>query len=331
MAAVQPIEVNYEVGRTLYCFRSSLTAAEGTAEFYNTITGEYELYDVAHWTQYVVEIPEVAPGYYKTFPPDDSLQTPATERIFEERDTGVGPQVSDAPAIGQSNSQGAGTRNPTTDVGSNADAVVDIINLALTHLGQKLIETIDDPTENARRAKLIYNTIRDEVLRDASWKFATVIAELVENDDVDVSGFGFVFDAPTDLIFIRRVFAETGGIFDLFTDPSQNPIPQTNPLGIPYLFVYDVAEDTHVIACNINPAFIIYTVRLADPSFYDALFKKALSYKLAMELAMKLNGSPTESERMGKLYALAISEAAKVNGMEDGIPQRRKSTTIDAR
>jgi hypothetical protein len=337
--AANPIELNYPVtGRNVCCIRVSIDPATGaSAKVYNTNTQLYETYTAAHDSLYQINLTEVIPNYYRAACPAGSITTPATELFFDMKGDTTLNILNHAPSIGQGNSQGVniGTINGSiTSVGVNPSAVVDICNLALTHIGQKNITSLSDATENARRCLQIYANCRDEVLRDAAWKFATVIATLVENDVVTVVGWDYVYDLPADYVRIRKIYTDDTTLFDTMISNSAmfvNTIPVTNPRGIPYKIVYDVDTAAQVLVSNANPLYIEYTVRINNPSFYDAMFIKALSFKLASELANYLCTDSNESDKMLQRYAMIMSEAARVNGDEDGIPLEKRSTTWDVR
>lgn len=329
-----PIEVNYQVGRSLYAFRVALA----TGKFFNTDTNLYETFDAANWLDYYIEIPEIgATGYYRVMPPEDSLSTPATEIIYEIKDTGVGAVIGDAPAIAQGNSQGVTVQSiggVSTTTGSDVSADIDICNLALNHLGQASIEAFDDENERARRCSLLFNNVRDMVMRDANWNFTTVIAELErhEDEDVSVTGWGYVYQCPTDLLYVRKIYGDDSSLFEIpSTSDSSFVLPVSNPTPQEFRIVYLPDTDERVIVTNLEQAFIEYTSRMGNTSLYDPMFVKAMSYKLAEELAPVLNGDDGKATKMAQNYLIAISEAKRVNGNETGVKTRRTSSFIDAR
>ena len=329
-----PVEVNYQTGRTLYYFRSKLTSAG--AEFYNQDTDLYETYDVLNWLGYAIDLPEVSPGYYRSIPPALSLSVPATEIIYEVQDTGVGPQVSDAPAIANGSSQGVniGTVNGhQTSIGAS-NPVTDLViaNIALNHIGQKKLTSLADLTESARTFNLIYEMCRDSVFRDCSWKFATVIETLVELTAETVTGWDYVYTMPDDSLFIRKVYSDTSNQFDLpFFNGSSQLIPKSNPRGEQFKVVYQTGLGLQVIVANFNPAYIEYTARMIDSTLFDPMFVEALTYKLASKLAIRLSGDASQGKEMEQRYLAAIADARKVNGVEDPLTNTERSSYIDAR
>lgn len=331
-----PIELNYPLtGRNVCCIRVAINENTASPKVYNTSTQLYETYNASNDSLYQINLTETIPHYYRAVCPSGSLSIPATELYFDM----AGASVLDTTThktIGQGNSQGVniGTINgQDSSLGDNPTAIVDICNLALTHIGQKKITSLSASTENARVMNRIYTTCRDEVLRRAKWKFAQVLATLTELEDETFVGWNFVYTFPSDCIKIDRVFSDDSNQFDLqiFSNPLIRTSPVTDPEGIPYKVFYDTNISLRVIVANDNPAYIMYTARVTDPAVYDALFIKALSFKLAAEAANPLCGDSEEAKEMTQRYELAISEAARVNGGEDGVPRRQKSNYIDIR
>ena len=332
MAIVNPIEVTYQPGRQIFCFR--VATVSGAALYYNTVTQLYEAPINANFANYVILIPEVFNGYYNVAPPTGSLQFPATEVIYEIQSIGVGPQLSDitnSEAIGTGNSQGVniGTVNgsPGGSVSSNPSADVNICNLALNHLGQPQIVTMADATKAARRCLLIYANIRDQVIRSAGWKFSTILDTLVQLPNETVLGWSFVGVYPANCINVRKIFGVTNTIFNLplYQDTDNGLIPPIweQPLPQPFRVIRQPDLSSMVIVCNLNPAYIEYSISVDDPTQYDAVFIQALSYRLAADLAIPLGGNSDQEKSMLEKYAMAMSEAARLDGNE-GLQQNRE-------
>lgn len=330
-----PIEVNYQTGRQLYCFRSSLASL--TPYFFNTALDAYQGYIPANWLNYSILIPEVSPGYYRVMPPTASLALPATEIIYEIRDVNIGPQISDAPAIANGNSQGVTIASvpgstPQTIL-SNPTLILDICNLALMHIGQRVITSLTEETEPARRCSQLYASTRDAVLRDASWNFAAIIDTLILAPGITITGWAYVYAYPDTCVFVRKVYGDDSAVFDfpLYSNSPNNFIPSTNPRPMEFRELYSPSLNAKILATNVSPAYIEYTARVDDPTLYDQLFVKALAYRLASELSNILTGDADEAKQMMQYYLSAISEAQKVNGVEDGMKQRNQSPYVDVR
>lgn len=329
-----PIELDYpQLGRTVYCIRvSSLTTTSPSV--YNTSSQLYVTYNASDWASYIITLSEVIPGIYRAVCPAGSLTTPATEYFYDQ--LGASPDPTNDLKIGTGNSQGVniGTINGVqSSTGSDVSTDVDICNLALTHLGQAIITTLDDAVENARKCKLIYNNCRDEVLRSATWKFAKRSIALTDISDTTTvpTGWTYVYSYPSDCIYVRKAFIDDTGVFSLPFFVEMPNYPTTNPSPIEYDIIYFSDLDALGIVSNVTPLNIEYTARMANSSLYDSKFKKALSYKLAAELADILTGAQGKGEKMQQMYQFVMSDAAANNANETGVIPQRRSAYFDAR
>lgn len=303
----QPLEVLYVTGKTVFAYRVALE----TGYFYNTSTEEYEAYNVANIANYKISIAEVgATGFYRTLLPADSLDTPGTEIIYE---TGV------TNPIGTASSQGINIftmDGEVTTIGFNPSSVISLCNIALSHIGQAPIITLLDSNERARKCSIFYANIRDMVLSDSSWGFATRIAALTEYSSDTVAGWDFVYAFPSDCVNARKVYLS-----------NSDPDPKSNDFKI----VFSFTRSTKIIVANIEDAYIEYTARVDDPAIYDPLFVKAFTYKLASELAIALIGDKDLSIKLAQLYSLTLSEAMRVNKVQDKTSGHQANTFVDAR
>ncbi|MBL0320284.1 MAG: hypothetical protein IPP74_13490 [Alphaproteobacteria bacterium] len=205
----------------------------------------------------------------------------------------------------------------------------EIVNMALTHLGQESVASIDSDSDNAIKSKLIWDGCRDEVLRACPWSFSTVIAALNEYSDDTVTGWDYVYAYPPKCLFIRKIYSDYNqNIIDLTSNMSQLP---NLYLDESFKVVFNPTRNLKVLVCNISPAYAEYTYQVTDPGVWDSLFVKAMSFKLASELANYLEGSQESAKRNFELYRLAISEAMATSQNESNIPRVKKSAYIDAR
>jgi hypothetical protein len=321
-------------GRTVYAVRSSLTSGASLFLFNNS-TLFYEAVNLANAAQYACPLTEVAPRLYRGVVPSASLSIPATEYFYDQQ--GGSPNLTNDIMIGSGNSQGVDLQqingNTNNGIGLNVSAIVDICNMALRHIGQKPITTLSDDTENARLCNQFFNTCRDAVLRGVSWNFATIVDSLVQLPNESVTGWSYVYSIPATCLYIRKVYCDDTCVFQqpIFPTTPNFLTPTTNPRPQPYKVVYDSNISAMVIVANIQPAYIEYTARIIDPSFYDPLFIEALAYKLASQLASPLCGDPEEAKEMVQYYLAAISEAARQNGNENGVPRSDASAYMDVR
>lgn len=195
---------------------------------------------------------------------------------------------------------------------------VQICNLALSRIGQRTIAAISDSSENARKLTAVYDYILESVLRDCDWNFATKIEALVavdDEDDLEIE-WDYVYEYPSDCIKVRRVFSES--TYDE-EEPDQ------------FRVVLNDDDDAKLIVCDLDDAYVEYTLNITDPTLYDSKFVDALAWRLAAEITPSLTGDKKSgADLMGEYYRV-ISEAQRINYSENYHPKPKTSTFIDAR
>jgi len=135
---------------------------------------------------------------------------------------------------------------------------VSICNLALMLVGIPPIISFDDENNNAKLCRTFFPVLRDRVLRDHPWSFATAFHDLQKLDERSGDPeFEAVCALPGDLI---RVIEITGNR--------------------PYRRI------ENKILVQELPATIVYTRRIEDPGLFDETFIEALQYLLAAEIGM---------------------------------------------
>lgn len=195
---------------------------------------------------------------------------------------------------------------------------INICNLALTHIGVKNISALTDQQEAARKLTLIYDFEKDEVLRAHNWNFATKAEALALLTDVTSPGFDYVYAYPAKCLFLRKLMDEDGNDKDCSDRayPFKEIIATGNLKGI---------------ASNLEDAYAEYTYQVDDTTFFDPIFVKALSHKLATTLAIPLTGKRDLETDQGNLYRAALEEAKRVNRTEVNFPPEQTSNYVSGR
>lgn len=158
---------------------------------------------------------------------------------------------------------------------------IDIINLALTKLGESPIQSINEGSPAANAAKLLYDTVRRSVLRDYDWNFALKEIALSRFQNKGSKFYDYSYPLPADYIRAIKLvngssFAVTGGA--LHTNSEEAVLL--------YIWDNDIEEE------------------------FDSKFVEALSYKLASELAMPVKGSPELMSSYSNAYYNLVKDAA---------------------
>jgi hypothetical protein len=186
---------------------------------------------------------------------------------------------------------------------------VDIVNIALSHLGDTAnVSSIDPPegSAQAQHAARFYPIARDALLEMHPWSFTTkrIVLPLLSNQ---LEQWKYVYQAPSDVLNIMAVLAP-----DAMDDYSQDlPVPYTQ-VGIvntgqglytPQPYEVETLQDgTQVIYTNQEEATLRYTAKITDTTHFSPLFTSALTHLLASYLAGPvLKGEVGRVEAKGQL------------------------------
>ena len=188
-----------------------------------------------------------------------------------------------------------------------ATSSTEICNFALLHLGQtkRIANLTTEQSKEAQIFRSFYETVRDLVLRDHIWPFATKISALalVQEDPNDEWSYSYRY--PSDALMIRRVLS---GV--------RNDARNTRTS-------YKISKDAQglLLLCDLEEAQIEYTEMVTDVSFFPDDFVMALSYRLAYYAAPSItNGDPFQMQgRMMQMYQGEMSRAT-ANGFNEEQP-----------
>ncbi len=182
-------------------------------------------------------------------------------------------------------------------------ANVDIVNRALSKLGDMRISSLGDPTKAAGLAASLFDILRDAEISAHSWNFAKARAVIPAEADKPAFGWEFQYILPSDCLRVleagpwpQSVMADYVG-----SDTSQ--------------FTF---EDGRILT-NLGPVLNLrYLRRVTDPEFFPPTFVEALACKLAAEMAEALTGSNSKRELAWKEYDQAVRLARRINAI--GLP-----------
>ena len=173
-----------------------------------------------------------------------------------------------------------------------ATSDIAVANRTLTKLGStRIITSFDDDTREARLISLVYNDIRDSLLREHTWRFAKKRVQLASSTDTPLFADGRkYFPLPSD--YIRAVTSSDAYI-------------AWEIEGSNILYQGDAFD-------------LIYISRIEDPTKWDSFFTEALIYRLAQEISIPLLGSESVGihDRMAKLYQETLSKARHYGSVE---------------
>jgi hypothetical protein len=172
---------------------------------------------------------------------------------------------------------------------------VEICNLALARIGggaSRPLVSIDDASEDARACKRVFAPLLRSLLREYQWPFALRTVELSPSSST-VPGWTHVYAVPVDALNILAVTA-----------------PDTDPWGVNARYhSRGFRLIGNVLACHESPACAWYTADIVDPVQADDLFKDALAWRLAAELALTLKAEATLHRVAMEQAQMALSRA----------------------
>ena len=183
-------------------------------------------------------------------------------------------------------------------------ADIDIINAGLSKLGEQAILAVTDPSPPGRLANRTYADIRDALLREFPWNFATKRASLAADPVAPEWGFTTKYNLPGDCLRLVE-------INNLGDDDWRN-------------------EGRTIVTNKEAPLEIIY-VGSAAVDVMDATFREALAARLAMEWAEPLSQTSSVVAAMSTLYRNKLRVARVADGQEDSTREVVAASFIESR
>lgn len=183
-------------------------------------------------------------------------------------------------------------------------SVVSICNLALGNIAKPEIQSIDEASAEAKACKQYYGHVLGVALESYPWRFARRTEAMAEVANIKPKRWGFAYQRPTGC---RKALMVTDDRFAEYDKDDPAPPP------------YDIEGD--IIYCNIPAAYLIFTAQIDDPTKYTFLFIEALSWHLAVRLAMPLTRDP-------KIRADAYQLAVQTTG-QAGVADANEVREVD--
>lgn len=184
-----------------------------------------------------------------------------------------------------------------------AQSEVSICNLALTTLSTSRISDLDEDSENARKCNAVYSYVRDNLMSQRNWNFATAEASLASVDATPVLGdWSNVYQIPTNCL---RVIRQEGD----------------------YDFkIFDSKLYSNEATCKIQ-----YIERITDAGAFPAYFANALAAEIAAVLAYGITQNATLAAGIRK-YSKGLLDEAVWSDSQEGVGNRAiRSSFITAR
>ena len=193
---------------------------------------------------------------------------------------------------------------------------VQIARLALQHLGDRYdITSLTEASPEAEQVNLVFDNVRDMVLREHPWKFARKYTTPASLAGVVPGNWSYMYTYPSDAMRVIRI---------------------VNPLGddkTPIRFeIARNSADLRVVLTNESEPTLEYTKQVTDPQQFDPQFVIAFSYRLAQYIAMPITGDRQVMADMKSMADIEIGKA-KASDANEGFeaPQPAEAGWINAR
>lgn len=195
-------------------------------------------------------------------------------------------------------------------------SVVAICNLALSNIGKQNIQALSDAGAEARACNQFYEHTRDLLLQSYPWAFAGKTRSLGAVPNTKQGRWAHAYDRPNDCLKVRWVRPKYS-VEDVFTHHEE------------IANRYEIEGNT--IYCNLSPAYLRYTFRLTDPTRFSPLFVDALSWHLAVRLAMPLTRDPKVRAEAAQVAYETAAVAREADANEVRESSDHDSEMVEAR
>ena len=186
-------------------------------------------------------------------------------------------------------------------------SALSICNMAILHLGGKMISSLTEPTREARACSVFYNQVRDKVLRAFPWNFATKRQVLDDSSSTltPATNWTYTYNYPTDCVNALAI-VYPGNRLPLAKDR------------IPFEVAYDTGEAAaRVIYSDLPGAELIYTSNSASETLQDTTFTDALAWAMAAAIGNGIEAKP-QLIQGAMIMAMNILRDAQARNSEEG-------------
>ena len=181
---------------------------------------------------------------------------------------------------------------------------VEVVNAALTLLGEARITSIDDDVKAARESKALLDINRDSLMAGYNWSFAMARASLIASADAPAFGYDNEFPLPSNPYCLRIL--QVGDTF-VGVDMANYRSSSTEEFQI---------EGRSILTNMSAPLHLRYVRRVTDTAQWSPNFVKAFAAYMAVDLAEPLTQSDTKRGRALDALKREISLAVRANAIE---------------
>lgn len=184
----------------------------------------------------------------------------------------------------------------------------DLLNDALSQIGEVSIGSINDGTVNAYYCKALYPALLDSILRSHHWNFALTRVSLAADVTGPVYEYAYAYTLPSDLLKLVAYAGANTSTTITWTEGGVRAYP------MPY------KVEGRKLYSNEGTVYIQYIARKSNPSDWDALFYQVVSTWLASKLAMAITKDARKSSTLlQQAVTVLLPMALAVDGQEGSI------------
>lgn len=187
----------------------------------------------------------------------------------------------------------------------------EVVNLALTRLGQDRVISISDDVEAARVMRSLWDFTRDAVLASYPWKFAIKRTSLPALSTAPAYGWARQFTVPEECLRLVQV----GDDYVFYTG-----LLETFQL-----------EGGAILTDEAAPLRLRYVERVTNVGLWPVLFGRVVAMQLSIDACEKLTTSSAKQGVLNEAYALAVAQARRQNAIERPPQRADNSDWLNAR
>ena len=188
---------------------------------------------------------------------------------------------------------------------------VSICNQALGYLGANPITSFADQSTTAELCRNNYPYIRDAVLEERMWTFATARATSTVAD-LDLWGQMYAHKIPLNWISVFRCYRDVNNI--------ECPIKSAG-----------WRREGQSVLSREATVYLWGIKRITNTGQFSPMFVQALAARMAAELAIPLSENAQLQGAMWQLYGTKLAEAATRDGQQGSNEQVQSNQYINAR
>ena len=173
---------------------------------------------------------------------------------------------------------------------------VSICNQAIGWLGGNPITSFTDNTVEAQLCGINYPLLRDAVLEEGKWTFATKRIKLLPSAQAPAQGYSHRFEVPSTVMTVIRCTQ--------YADDKE------------FKQDLDWRLEEEFILTNVDELYAKCIVNVTDVKKFTNTFNQALAARIAADLAAPLTESTTKETRMWEKYYRNLDIALGIDGMQ---------------